>query len=247
LPFRVIGTVVVLLAIFCCVAAGVLATRTTHVPESRTAEGQAKRERAQARVVAAERRVALTAGLSFVPPSGATAVAPDTPIVVTADSGTISAVSVTSTTAPASALDFHWSNGEWRSESALAYGAEYHVTATVSGPADVKVQQTATFRTLAPAATLSVSVFPNSGLTLGVGQPVAFRFSRSITSAAARAAERNAPEPDEEPDRGGDERRREILSRHRQRAARARHQGDGMRVRGHVHRARRHRTLRGDF
>lgn len=186
--FRILGTIVVVLAISCCVAAGVLATRTTHVPASRTAAAQAKRARVHARVIAAKRRVVLARGLSFAPPSGSTAVAPDTPIVVTAASGRISDVSVTSTAALAPARSFHWSDSEWRSESALAYGAEYHVTATVSGPANVTVKETATFRTLEPTATVSVSVFPNSGLTLGVGQPVAFRFSRGITTAAARAA-----------------------------------------------------------
>ena len=49
-------------------------------------------------------------------------------------------------------------------------------------------EASATFQTLAPSATVSVSVFPNSGLTLGVGQPIDIRFSEDITSPAARAS-----------------------------------------------------------
>ena len=40
---------------------------------------------------------------------------------------------------------------------------------------------TSTFRTLAPAATVTASVFPSDGLSVGVGQPIVFRFDHYIS------------------------------------------------------------------
>lgn len=126
--------------------------------------------------------------MTFVPAAGATAVAPDTPIVVKAGAGRISNVRVTTASGAPVARDVAWLYDGWQSEGALAYGTSYRVVATVSGPSDVTAEASATFQTLAPSARVSVSVFPNSGLTLGVGQPIDIRFSEGITSSAARAS-----------------------------------------------------------
>ena len=80
------------------------------------------------------------------------------------------------------------SGDRWQSTGWLAYGTVYRVTAAVSGARQVQTESTVTFRTLAPAATVDAAVFPNSGLTLGVGQPVAFRLSQEVFDAAARAS-----------------------------------------------------------
>jgi hypothetical protein len=182
----VFGTTVVLVAIACVVAVGVFATRTTRSSAPDGARAASSTVRGQP-AISAEQRASLRNGLTFVPAAGTTAVAPDTPIVVRAASGKISDVRVTTSSGAPVARDFVWTFDGWQSEGVLAYGASYRVTATVAGPSNVKAEASATFQTLAPSAIVSTSVFPNSGLTLGVGQPIDFRFSEDITSPTARA------------------------------------------------------------
>jgi lipoprotein-anchoring transpeptidase ErfK/SrfK len=165
--------------------AGVFVTRTTG---DVAAPGRAAGSLPPTTVSASQTRAALAAGLTFAPAAGATAVPPTTPIVVKAAAGQLSDVRVTSSGGQIVRSSVSWSHDGWRLEGPLAYGTLYRVTATVAGPENVTAESTATFQTVAPTATVSAWVFPNSGLTLGVGQPIAFRFSRSITSPEARAA-----------------------------------------------------------
>jgi lipoprotein-anchoring transpeptidase ErfK/SrfK len=44
-----------------------------------------------------------------------------------------------------------------------------------------------TFRTLAPATTVTATVFPSDGLSVGIGQPIVFRFNHYISNPEARA------------------------------------------------------------
>ena len=112
---------------------------------------------------------------------------PMRPVVVLAADGRLANVRVTSTTggrcrhahagADAVAVDRvarlrrdisgvrHWSTG--------------------SGTARAKL--TSSFRTIAVVATVTASVFPSEGLSVGVGQPIVFRFDHHITDAAARS------------------------------------------------------------
>ena len=183
---RVFGTTVVLLALACCVAVGLFVTRTDTGPSS-AAIARQEGARRDAQNVAAE-RTELAADLTFAPARGATAVAPTTPIVVTAKSGRISNVHVTTSSGAAVPVDVSWSYQQWRSDAILAYSTDYRVTATVTGAMNVTSESTTTFQTLAPPATVTTAVFPNSGLTLGVGQPVEFRLSQAINDPQARAA-----------------------------------------------------------
>src|SRR5260221_8264263 len=157
---RVFGTTVVLLALACCVAVGLFITRTDTGPSS-AAIARQERVRRDAQNVAAE-RVELAADLTFAPARGATAVAPTTPIVVTAKSGRISNVRVTTSSGAAVPLDVSWSYQQWRSDATLAYSTDYRVTATVAGAMNVTTESTTTFQTLAPPATVTTAVFPNS-------------------------------------------------------------------------------------
>jgi lipoprotein-anchoring transpeptidase ErfK/SrfK len=132
-------------------------------------------------------RAALAASLKFAPASGATAVPPDAPIVVKTGAGHVAGVRVTAPTGDAVAGTLTPSTGEWKPDGSLAYDTVYRVDATVSGASGVRAKSTSTFRTLSPSEGVTAWVFPNEGLTIGVGQPVVFRFSRAITDAAARA------------------------------------------------------------
>ena len=178
---RVIGAVgvVVLLGV---VAIGVIVTRTSRVA---TGDGPAVRTpdvAAHARVV----RARLTSALRIDPAAGATGVPPSAPVVVHAGAGRLVAVHVTTADGKAVAGELAAAN-EWRATEVLAYGTQYRVAASMIGDGQVTAESTTTFSTVAPAATFDTAVWPHTGLTLGVGQPVSFRFSRSIDGEAARA------------------------------------------------------------
>jgi lipoprotein-anchoring transpeptidase ErfK/SrfK len=79
----------------------------------------------------------------------------------------------------------------WRSRGLLLYGHAYQVTATVSGAANLLAQKTVNFRTLIPQNTVTASVWPTSGLTVGVGQPIVFTFSQPIPADARAGLERH--------------------------------------------------------
>jgi lipoprotein-anchoring transpeptidase ErfK/SrfK len=178
---RVIGAVgvVVLLGV---VAIGVTVTRASRVaddaaPGARTASGAAHTGDARAR---------LTSALTITPAANATAVSPSAPVVVHAGSGTLGGVHLTTADGHAVAGQLVAAN-EWQATAVLAYGTQYRVAATVLGDSGVQAETTTAFTTVAPAATFDTAVWPHTGLTLGVGQPVSFRFSRSIVGDAARA------------------------------------------------------------
>jgi lipoprotein-anchoring transpeptidase ErfK/SrfK len=176
-----------ILVLFACIVVGVTITRASRVSETESASQKARAHQLSPQAMAKE-QTELKAGLTFVPGPGAVDVAPDAPIVVTAppgDLGTVHVVSANGDLIPGkrtSSAD-HWESTGW-----LAYGTEYHVTAMVSGAHQVQTESTVTFRTLAPAATVEASVFPHTGLTLGVGQPVVIRLNHFVNDAAARAS-----------------------------------------------------------
>ena len=188
--FRVLGATVVLAALACCVAVGIAVTRTSSQSKVPAGDaGRAARERIAISV--AKSRAALTSGLTIVPATGATSVAPDAPIVVTAGAGVLSGVRVTSSGGAPIEGEFSLGADQWHSIAPLAYDTAYRVTATVAtvvAERRVQAESTATFRTLTPSATVTASVWPTSGLHVGVGQPIVFRFSREITSLEARAS-----------------------------------------------------------
>jgi lipoprotein-anchoring transpeptidase ErfK/SrfK len=186
MSFRVIGGAIALAALVCCVAVGFAVTRTSSQPAD---TGLAARQRTE--ISLAKSRAALAAGLKIAPATGATSVAPDTPIVVTAGTGVVSDVRVTSSDGPPVEGEFSVGSDQWHSTVPLAYGTEYRVAATVAtvvAHKRVQAESTATFQTLTPSATVTASVWPTSGLHVGVGQPIVFRFSREITSPEARAS-----------------------------------------------------------
>jgi lipoprotein-anchoring transpeptidase ErfK/SrfK len=178
--------VIGVLVLVACIVVGITVTRAARVSEPQSASEKTAAHKLPAKVVAEVRRT-LKAGLRFVPGPGATDVAPDAPVVVTAPAGELGTVHLTSASGVAIAGERTSAADRWQSTGPLDYGTVYRVTASVTGPSQVEAESTVTFRTLTPQATVSASVFPNGGLTLGVGQPVVFRLSQWINDAAARA------------------------------------------------------------
>ena len=136
----------------------------------------------------AGRAKALASAVHIAPISGTSDFAPDTPVVVDAADGLLAKVRVATTTGAPVTGRITASHTKWQSTESLAYGTTYHVTALVAGSDHARVKLTSSFRTIAPVATVTASVFPTEGLSVGVGQPIVFRFDHDITSAAARSA-----------------------------------------------------------
>jgi len=130
------------------------------------------------------------AAATFQPAHGTANFAPVTPVVVTAVNGTLKDVTVTAgTRSVAGTLDA--AQTTWTSTGTLAYGKSYQVKATVVGTDGSPVEQIATFTTVKPSSTATVTFQTNSmtsmkdGGTYGVGQVIIARFSRSPSNRKA--------------------------------------------------------------
>jgi len=130
--------------------------------------------------------------LSVTPASGAAAVSPASPVVVTVANGALRSVEVT---AGGAKVDGSVQpDGSWRSADDLAYGKTYKVVATAtdgSGAATVKVSN---FTTVKPQHVIEATFRANAmgalkkGQSYGAGQPVIIAFSRAVNKAAAEKA-----------------------------------------------------------
>jgi lipoprotein-anchoring transpeptidase ErfK/SrfK len=181
------GALVTVLAVACCL--GVAAT------VSGAARSTSKRaDRATValgptrdfRRAAAERTLA--SGLRVTPSNGATDVAADAPIVVVAANGRLANVHVTSSSGAVVAGMLTPAGSRWQSIAPLGYATTYHVAVAATGSDLARVSLTSTFRTFTPATTVGATEFPSDGLSVGVGQPIVFRFDHYISSGAGQAA-----------------------------------------------------------
>ena len=179
------GVIVAGLAIALCAGIFVTASSAARSWPSHRGPSAAARRAAEARAITAQRAV-LAAGVTIAPRDGTANVALDAPVVVATRSGLLGTVSVISTTG--AVVTGHFASPQrWVSTAPLAPSSVYAVRATVAHR-NVKVTSTATFRTLAPSANVTASIFPTEGMQVGVGQPVIVRFPVAITTARARAA-----------------------------------------------------------
>jgi lipoprotein-anchoring transpeptidase ErfK/SrfK len=136
----------------------------------------------------ASRAEALAAAVRIAPTSGTSDFAPSSPVIVRAADGQLAKVRVVADGGVPVAGRLTSARKKWQSTESLAYGTTYHVTAVVAGSDRARAKLTSSFRTVAPVATVTAIVFPSEGLSVGVGQPIVFRFDHDITDAAARSA-----------------------------------------------------------
>lgn len=130
--------------------------------------------------------------LSVTPASGASAVSPATPIVVTAEDGKLQSVAVTAGgTKVGGSVQ---ADGTWRSTGHLAYGKTYQVVVTATDSAGAATAKTSSFTTVKPQHLIETTFRANAmsslkkGHSYGAGQPVIIAFSRAVNKAAAEKA-----------------------------------------------------------
>jgi lipoprotein-anchoring transpeptidase ErfK/SrfK len=181
------GVMITALAVACGLGIAYAATRgarsLTKRPDRATVALGPTKDAARER---AERDLA--SGVRIAPSSGATDVAADAPVVVVAANGRLAEVRVASTTGGVVAGMLTPAATQWQSTAPLSYGATYQVSVTATGSNQARAQLTSTFHTSSPAARVTATEFPADGLSVGVGQPVVFRFDHDISDPAGRAA-----------------------------------------------------------
>ncbi|MDA8046171.1 MAG: Ig-like domain-containing protein, partial [Actinomycetota bacterium] len=131
-------------------------------------------------------QAALLQSITVTPASGTANVALDSAVTVSTSSGTLAAVKVVSA-GGAAVTGTLAAPGRWVASGSLLPSTSYTVTVSVTGQG-VSVGHTSTFTTLTPAATVTASVFPDTGMTVGVGQPVVVTFNHDVTSTAVQKA-----------------------------------------------------------
>jgi lipoprotein-anchoring transpeptidase ErfK/SrfK len=146
---------------------------------------QAKAEAAAQAAAAAKAH--LLAGLTIAPASGTTGVPLDAPVSVTSTSGTLASVKVVSASGAALTGAIQPGTDKWVSSGALTASTTYSVTADITG-GGYTAEQTSTFTTLTPKYQVEASLFPSSGMTVGVGQPIVVNLDHYVTSDAGRRA-----------------------------------------------------------
>lgn len=124
----------------------------------------------------------LVDALSFTPAGGARDIPPNTAVTVHTTRGRLTSVSLVAGTGPTLAGTMSPDGRTWQVAQGLAGSASYQLSVQVATAA-TKATATETFQTLAPAAGVVADVTPPDGTTVGVGQPVVFRFDRAVPTA----------------------------------------------------------------
>ena len=135
-----------------------------------------------------------SAGVLVQPPDGATNVALDTIVSVTATTGRLNSVSVTAPDGSAVAGTLDPGGTAWRSTGTLALKTAYTVTVDAKMRNGHTAQEVSHFQSLVPTATLSATITPATGLTVGVAQPIVLHFNHTVTNKDALVAQLHVTE-----------------------------------------------------
>ncbi len=128
----------------------------------------------------------LTAAVTVSPSNGTAGVALDAPVTVTTTSGRLTSVQVTPTAGAPLTGGLNAAGTQWTSVGALGATSNYAVTAVVTGPSGATGAAISSFTTLTPTALVGATLWPDTGLTVGVGQPIVLRFSQPIITPSSR-------------------------------------------------------------
>jgi lipoprotein-anchoring transpeptidase ErfK/SrfK len=137
-----------------------------------------------ARHSAAKASASAAAAELHISPGGGNNVNPSRGITVTAASGKIRTVSVTSGQQSVSGT-LNGAKTVWRNQWALQPSQDYRVRATAVNSSGTTVTSTTSFRTLTPAASDTAMIFEGYKQAYGVGIPIRITFSSPVTNEAA--------------------------------------------------------------
>jgi lipoprotein-anchoring transpeptidase ErfK/SrfK len=118
------------------------------------------------------------------PPAGATGIAPQTSINVAALNGRITKLSIKGPDGVAVPGYLDSDGAWWLTQAHLAPGTTYDASAWVIPTKGKAHRERWSFSTIAPVAALGVRVVPGDNEVVGVGQPIALRFTESVANKA---------------------------------------------------------------
>jgi lipoprotein-anchoring transpeptidase ErfK/SrfK len=130
------------------------------------------------------------ATLAFSPKNGSKGAAVTKPVVVTAEGGTLTAVSVRNSEGKAVKGALNAEKTTWTSAEPLGYEKSYSVSATAQNADGKATKAKSTFSTVEPRTFTMPYLFPGGDgpKTVGIGQPIQVRFDEPI--ADKKAAEK---------------------------------------------------------
>ncbi|MFB4302896.1 Ig-like domain-containing protein [Actinomadura sp. NTSP31] len=134
------------------------------------------------------------AKLAITPATGTKQVAPDQPVMVKADTGKLTGVTLTYGKNQKADGKLAPDGKSWRSAWNLRPSTTYTVTAHGTGKDGKQVTTTSTFTTLTPAKKLETGMSPLDGETVGVGMPVQLLLSKAVSTKAGKQAVEKALE-----------------------------------------------------
>ncbi|RSM80445.1 hypothetical protein DMH04_29920 [Kibdelosporangium aridum] len=123
--------------------------------------------------------------MSITPADKAADIAPGDPISVTAADGKLTQVNVTNQDGKAVSGALTPDGMKWESTEPLGYSKTYTITAAGTGTDGKPANMTSSFTTVKPGRQIGLSMIPQDGQTVGVGQPLAFYFSSNVADKAA--------------------------------------------------------------
>ena len=140
----------------------------------------------QARTSAADLSAQLAAAVTISPSNGTSGVALNAPVTVTTNTGRLTSVQVTPTAGAPLTGSLNAAATQWTSAGTLGATSSYRVKAVVTRHSGVTGTATSYFTTLTPTAWVGASLWPDSGLTVGVGQPIVLRFTQPIITPSSQ-------------------------------------------------------------
>ncbi|WP_104091206.1 Ig-like domain-containing protein [Arthrobacter sp. GMC3] len=129
---------------------------------------------------------AIPVTVTTTPEKGAASVNPGTPVVAQAENGTVSSAILEDTaTGETIGGELFVSGQKWISQGPLKFNTGYTFTVTTLDSAGTRATHVSTFTTVPATHEADLVMYPSSGATVGVAQPLEFNFSEPVINKEA--------------------------------------------------------------